>query len=284
LKSLQLAETGSTEIASGNTAQVVESGNTTGVTVNENGMTVAYAVVEPMAVSYSEVGKPVMVVAVDGTETKAEDGIIPLDNGMQITVIKGKLAAEPQQVPEKKEDEDEDETKLGEYEIHPLKMAALKLAKYDWNKCIADRQKDGYSKESAEKICGAIKAKGVNMSEEPLEMAVTNVRNLISSVDFSKPGSYYITVEIGEDGTVKYAMSNSSTYQNLLMAEEEKVEARVKELTDGYENKLKEKENLISALKLSDGKGVENKPEAPKGPLSHTDLLKMQLEEQRKNK
>ena len=41
-----------------------------------------------------------------------------------------------------------------------LKQARIKVAAtYPWPECIADQKKDGKSDESANKICGSIKAK-----------------------------------------------------------------------------------------------------------------------------
>jgi hypothetical protein len=94
-------------------------------------------------------------------------------------------------------------------------------------------------------------------------MAVTNVNAILRTIDFTKPGSYYISVEVNDKGEVTYATANSNTYQNLLMEEEQKAEVKMQELVeglnlkmkeqkDGYETKIKEQENLITALKSAD--------------------------------
>jgi hypothetical protein len=47
--------------------------------------------------------------------------------------------------------------KFSEQKFNSFEMPSFEYAKYPWSKCIADRLADGHSKESAAKICAAIK-------------------------------------------------------------------------------------------------------------------------------
>ena len=50
------------------------------------------------------------------------------------------------------------------------------MVKYPWNECIADQKADGKSDESANKICGSIKARNSKLAQVQLKGMVLSAR------------------------------------------------------------------------------------------------------------
>lgn len=106
---------------------------------------------------FGDVGTPVLWVSVDDageevTEPAAEGEYILEDGRTLVVDAQGNLA----------------EVKEAGTPVAPLPEEDL--AKYPWDKCIADRLKDGYSQSAADKICGKIKAD--NMEEVDLDAVI----------------------------------------------------------------------------------------------------------------
>lgn len=170
----------------------------------------------PIKISYSAIGAPVIAVDADGKEENLMDGEYKLATNKKLMVADGKLTAIEDIVEEEKEEEIE-----MEIETPSLDMA----------------------------------------------MGIEGNR-LKDIIDMSKKGDYTIQISVDENGVVTFGTVYANTFQNLLLAEEEKVNLKVEELTKGYES-------IIEALKVGETKVVE-KPEV-KVQLSRAELLKANI-------
>ncbi len=107
-----------------------------------------------------EVGAPVQWVS---TDEAGEEVLEPVAEGEYIVEDGRTIVVDAQGNLVEIKDASEPVTPLPEEE----------LAKYPWDKCIADRLKDGYSQSAAEKICGKIKSE--NASAEDVEAAILSL-------------------------------------------------------------------------------------------------------------
>lgn len=147
---------------------------------------------------------------------KVQDGIYTLDNGIKLTIIKGVLA-EVQTIEEKKEE----------------------------------------NVEEVEEVPSEEKKEDMPMSgDTKVEMAQNVEKQRIQDIiDMTKDGEYTISLTVS-NGVITWGNLYTNTYQNLLMAEQEKIESKLTELTQSFdlklaehEKKVQEQQNIIDALK-----------------------------------
>lgn len=162
-------------------------------------------------------------------------------------------------------------------EEHP----EFEKAKYPWDKCIQDRLNEGYSKEQAQRICGAIrwrnrkKEEDVDKYEEPVRM-----RDMIAQEVFGKPFDELTDEEKDEvhniaiqlKGKEKMTKSElSKEINNLLSTLNKDDESKVlnkKDLKDKRggkmkeEMKIKEEENEESTKQEEESSSIEDRVSA----------------------
>lgn len=172
-----------------------------------------------------------------------------------------------------------------------IDIPVIELAKYPWDKCMADMSAQGYSKDAASKICGSIKAKGTTMAEDQLLLSEEQLKELLMAanierqrladiVDLSKNGSYCINLEV-RDGAITYGSMQTNTYQDLMLAKETEIETKVTELTEAFEAKIKGLEKIAEALKSGETKITPLV--ASDAKLSKADYLKFAIQEKINN-
>lgn len=130
------------------------------------------------------------IINTDGTLTPCTAGEIVLEDGTKIVIVddngtigevtqpdnaQGHINAEEEELVCKKK-------KLSDEEVMALvDSMEIDMAEYPWETCIKDQEEAGYDEETANKICGAIKAKNapeemeVNLEDSPCnQMAKLN--------------------------------------------------------------------------------------------------------------
>lgn len=128
--------------------------------------------------------------------------------------------------------------------------------------------------------------------DDEVKLASIEKNRISDIVDLTKDGDYTINLEV-YDGEITWGSLYTSTWENLLLAEETKTTEAVDELTLAFETKIKlaetklsdeaEKyENIIEALKSGETKLKEEIKSDVK--LSKIDILKLELAENRKNR
>lgn len=243
--------------------EVVESGTTEVVaTEAAPAVVVAQIVPNPIDISYSAIGAPAFAKDAEGVETAVEDGeyLIRKDDVDKKIVIKdGKLESETVV------EEVEDVVELSEEEKAKAEADAKTDAKTD------------IPKTEETKLEAEVKDEA---TEKELEMAA-KLRSVLSNIDVSKAGYYYISMNVNEDGDVEYATMSSETYETLMSKQENEIGEKVTELTNGFETKLADEkakyESIIEALKTGDTK-LSQKPEVEVPvKLSRKEVLKNRI-------
>lgn len=270
-------------VASGET-----SGSTSGVTVTSAaaGVVVSEIIPKTIKISYSAIGAPVIQTNEDGKEENVTDGEYILTTNKKITVEGGKLTKEE----DVEEIEVEEEKPSGTTEMAKVEVPVIELAKYPWDKCIADMTKEGYDAETAKKICGSIKAKGTTMESDEVLLSQEQLHELVMAanlerqriadlIDLTKNGSYCINIEV-VDGAITWGTMQTNTYQNLLLEKETEIDNKIDELTQAYEAKLSANEKVIEALKTGEVKtNIIPVASDDKTILSKSDFIKLDIQE-----
>lgn len=105
------------------------------------------------------VGAMVKVKNADGTYSDAPDGEHILMDGTVIVTMGGSIT----EIKPAAEVEVEVETPMAEEKLSEDKPVETELAKYPWDECMADQMARYGDEDIAAKVCGAIKAGGVEM-------------------------------------------------------------------------------------------------------------------------
>lgn len=243
--------------------EVVETGSTETNTEEIGSVVISEIIPTPIDVTYSAIGAPVIIKNAEGEEENLGDGEYLLKDNMKMIIVDGKL----KELIKIEETEEEvvlsKETKVEKVETKEVKVEEVKVEETK------------------------VEETKVELTEtEELELAVTNIKSLLSTIDMTKAGDYYISISINDSGEITYATASSNTYQNLLLAEEEKTNKKVDELVKAYEVKLSDNEtkykNIIEALKTGYVKPTEPKVEEVK--LSRVEALKIQIQAKREEK
>jgi hypothetical protein len=101
----------------------------------------------------------------------------------------------------------------------------------------------------------AAETKPSDVKLNTIELGIEKNR-LADLVDLTKDGEYTISLTVSE-GQIKYGNVYANTYQNLMMKAVEENETKVEEkMNKIIENYTK----IIESLKMSDNKGIEDKP------------------------
>ena len=242
----------------------------------------------PISISYSAIGAPVMQ-TVDGEETVVEDGIHLITDGTQTMVIESGKLVKIEKVEEVPEEEAEEEVALKE-ETPEVKAEETEETKDEVKEEVKEEvkleeTKEEVTEEETPKTETPVVEAEVELSETDLKMAV-KLRAALSNIDIQKAGSYYISLEVDEDLNVTYGAMSSSTYESLILAEEDKIELKLNELTTGFETKLTEQkekfEGVIEALKTGETKPKKDST-STEVKLSKAEVIKLQIAEKRKN-
>lgn len=218
------------------------SGTTSGATAATSAapaVVVSEIIPKTIKISYSAIGAPVIQTNEDGKEENVTDGEYILTTNKKITIESGKLVKEEDVVEDEKKEDEKEESVSGETK---MSFTSAELA-------------------------------------EKLEMANVEKKRLSEIIDLSKAGEYTINISINDKGEITWGTLYATTYENLLMAETEKVNAVVDELTQAFETKMSAEkskyENIIEALKTGEIK-VMDKPVQESEPvkLSRAEALK----------